>query len=97
MRKLALVAALWLFPASAFADGLNCNSGDLVGYTSGFVCTTAARQVKTIATLPTCNSAARGLMYVVTDALLPAALATVGAGGAVVVGVMCNGTNWIVQ
>jgi hypothetical protein len=36
-------------------------------------------------------------MYFVTDALLPAALAIVASGGAVKVGVTCNGTNWIVQ
>lgn len=55
------------------------------------------RLTTTVAALPACATATRGTMYVVTDALLPAALATVANGGAVVVGVLCNGTNWIVQ
>lgn len=55
------------------------------------------RQTATVSTLPTCNAGAKGAMYLVTDSLLPAALATVSGGGAVVVGVMCNGTNWIVN
>lgn len=97
MTKLILAAFLSVFATNVLADGLNCNSGDLVGYTTGFVCTTASRQVKTVATLPTCNSAARGVMYIVTDALTPIALAAVASGGSVVIGVTCNGVNWIVQ
>lgn len=50
----------------------------------------------TIGALPTCSAATRGRIYIVTDALLPVALATVAAGGAVVVAVTCNATNWIV-
>ncbi len=49
-----------------------------------------------ISGLPTCNSGAKGSVAVVTDALLPAFLATVAAGGAVTVPVVCNGSNWIV-
>jgi len=49
-----------------------------------------------IGSLPTCNAAAEGTLFGVTDALIPAALATVAAGGAVHVSVYCNGTNWIV-
>lgn len=49
-----------------------------------------------VAGLPTCNSGAEGKLYEVDDALLPAALAIVASGGAVHVGVRCNGTNWIV-
>jgi hypothetical protein len=97
MKKYVVLFVLLFLQQPALADGLNCNSGDVVGYTTGFICTTAARQVKTVATLPTCNSAARGLMYIVTDALTPVALAAVSAGGAVVIGVTCNGTNWIIQ
>lgn len=52
--------------------------------------------VTTIGSLATCNAAAQGTRMVVTDALTPVALATVVAGGSVVVSVMCNGTVWIV-
>lgn len=51
----------------------------------------------TVASLPTCNAGSKGLMLLVTDALLPAALAIVAGSGAVVVSVVCNGTNFIVQ
>lgn len=47
--------------------------------------------------LPACNAGARGTSYIVTDALLPAALATVVGGGVVVVNVTCDGTNWTVM
>jgi hypothetical protein len=50
----------------------------------------------TISGLPTCNSGAKGSLAVVTDALLPAFLVTVGAGGAITVPVLCNGSNWVV-
>lgn len=52
--------------------------------------------VTTVGALPACAAATTGIFYVVTDALLPASLAVVAAGGAVVVPVVCNGTNWIV-
>lgn len=51
----------------------------------------------TVAALPACTASTRGFLYGVTDALLPAALAAVTGGGAVVVTVFCNGTNWIVS
>lgn len=50
----------------------------------------------TVGSLPACSTALRGRIYIATDALLPAALAVVAAGGAVTVAVVCNGTNWIV-
>lgn len=50
-----------------------------------------------IASLPACNVGNQGLMYIVTDALLPAVLSVVVAGGAVRVAVICNGSNWIVS
>lgn len=55
------------------------------------------RPTATVATLPTCNAAARGTMFVVTDALTPVSLATATGGGAVVMGVLCSGTTWIIQ
>jgi hypothetical protein len=49
-----------------------------------------------IASLPTCNAGATGNLAVVTDALLPAFLASVAAGGSVKVPVFCNGSAWVV-
>jgi hypothetical protein len=51
----------------------------------------------TVATLPTCNSMNEGKRSAVKDASTPEALSTVAGGGAVHVGVYCNGSNWIVQ
>lgn len=97
MRYLAL-ALLLLSAVDALADSsFTCATGDVVSYANGFTCGPAQRKTATIATLPTCNSGSQGQMFIVTDALLPASLATVASGGAVKVGVMCNGTNWIVQ
>jgi len=53
-------------------------------------------QKATVAGLPPCNAATEGLIFGVTDALVPAALAAVASGGAVHVAVYCNGTTWIV-
>lgn len=50
----------------------------------------------TVAGLPTCNAAAQGTFYLVTDALTPVALAAPTGGGAVVVPTVCNGTAWII-
>lgn len=72
----------------------DCSSS--AGATS-LTCNTPKRATTTVASLPTCNAGAQGTMYIVTNALVPVALATVAAGGAVVVGVTCNGSNWIVQ
>jgi hypothetical protein len=56
-----------------------------------------SRPITTVAGLPTCNANNKGKMFFVTDTLAPVALATVAGGGAVQIGVLCNGTNWIVQ
>lgn len=60
------------------------------------VSTTTKTTAVAVGSLPTCNAGAEGLRSGVTDALLPAALAIVAAGGGVHVMVYCNGTNWIV-
>ncbi len=80
MRVFALALTLLAFAAPAQAS-----------YTP-----TQALAVLTVATLPTCNAANRGLHYLVTDALTPVVLAAVVGGGAVVVPVVCNGSTWIV-
>lgn len=49
-----------------------------------------------VASLPACAASTEGLIYGVTDALAPAALVAVAAGGAVHTLVYCNGTSWIV-
>ena len=73
-------------------------AGQVLSYNgSTIVCQAPSRPVTTVSGLPTCNSAAQGFIYFVTDALTPVALAIVASGGAVKIGVTCNGTNWIVQ
>lgn len=75
-----------------------CSSGYIVAHDgTSLGCAPPSRPVATVGTLPTCNSAAQGVMYFVTDALAPVALATVATGGVVKIGVMCNSVNWIVQ
>jgi hypothetical protein len=90
------LASLWP-TASWSASSTTCNNGDSVIFDVSVGCGTPQRSVTTIGSLPSCTSALRGKMYIVTDALLPTALANVAAGGAVVIGVMCNGVNWVVQ
>lgn len=72
-------------------------SGDMTGTYPSCTLAIVRRPTSTIAGLPACAGGTKGYMYIVTDALLPAALATVASGGAVNIGVTCNGTNWIVQ
>lgn len=50
-----------------------------------------------VGSLPTCGAATKGAFFLVTDALTPVALSTVAGSGAVIVPVVCNGTNWIVS
>jgi hypothetical protein len=50
----------------------------------------------TVANLPACGAGTEGLIYGVTDALVPAALSAVAGSGAVHTLVYCNGTSWIV-
>lgn len=47
--------------------------------------------------LPSCVAGLRGTQYIVTDALVPVALAPVAPGGAAIVNVTCDGTDWIVM
>jgi hypothetical protein len=48
-----------------------------------------------VASLPTCNSGAKGARNYVTDATSPTFLGTLTGGGAVVAPVFCNGTAWV--
>lgn len=85
--------------APAVNSDLGCTaSGQTVQYNGTVMsCGAIMRVVTTVGVLPVCTTSLRGTMYMVTDALAPVAMATVAAGGAIVTGVMCNGTNWIVQ
>lgn len=102
---LAILFLLFSIPAwaagtlPAVNSDMGCSlAGQAVVYNgSALVCAAPQRPTATVATLPTCNSAARGTMYIVTDALAPVALAAVAAGGVVVIGATCNGAAWIVQ
>jgi hypothetical protein len=96
---LTIVAASAAGNVPAVNTDMGCTTtGQALSYNgSTIVCQAPQRPTSTIGNLPTCNAGTQGAMYFVTDALLPAALATVGAGGAVKVGVTCNGSAWIVQ
>jgi hypothetical protein len=50
----------------------------------------------TVAALPSCNTINIGLVYLVTDALIPVARAIVAGGGAIVIPVVCSGASWLV-
>jgi hypothetical protein len=77
--------------------GCTATGQGLVYNGASIICQAAQRPSVTVSGLPTCNAAAQGLMYMVTDALAPVALAAVASGGAVKIGVTCNGASWIVQ
>lgn len=73
----------------------NKTNGDFTGSLVSTLVQT--KTIFTVATLPTCDAAAEGTRASINDALGPVALSTVVGGGAVHLGVYCNGTNWIVQ
>lgn len=50
----------------------------------------------TVTALPTCTASNSGVVYRVTDSLVPALGVAVAGGGAVAVIVRCNGTSWLV-
>jgi hypothetical protein len=83
--RLALAAAICL-PLLAHAQSMGVSSN----------AASPVRPSTTVGALPVCNAGSRGAMYIVTDALVPVALATIAAGGAAVAPVICNGTVWIV-
>lgn len=85
MKRIVLAVALLLLAADARAQVVTVSS---LG---------PSAPVSTVANLPACNAATQGALYLVTDALLPAALANVAGGGAVKVLVVCNGANYIVS
>lgn len=48
----------------------------------------------TVSTLPTCNTAYKGVLYYVTDASSPTYNATLSGGSSTITLAFCNGTNW---
>lgn len=107
MRTLFFAVGLVIAAGGALAAGavpavntdMGCAAaGQALQYTGSTLgCAAPTRPTTVVGSLPTCDAGAQGRMYFVTDALLPAALAIVANGGAVKVGVICNGTNWIVN
>jgi len=51
--------------------------------------------VTIVASLPSCSSGTKGLLYVVTDALSPTWNATLVGGSTTTVLALCNGSNWV--
>jgi len=51
---------------------------------------------KAVASLPPCNAANAGLLYLVTDALTAVTRIAVVGGGAVVIPVVCAAGSWVV-
>jgi hypothetical protein len=93
-------AGAWI---DSSALGINTFSGGVTTFggtvnVTGAV--TATTSLKTgavaVASLPTCNAGAQGTRYFVTDANATTFAATVAAGGANKVPVVCDGTNWII-
>jgi hypothetical protein len=109
MRNAILCLMLMVSPVCAAGNvpavntDMGCTaSGQALQYNgSALACGAPTRPLATVGAggsqLPACNSGTKGAMYIVTDALTPVAIATVVGGGAVSIGVTCNGTNWIVQ
>lgn len=106
MKSIIFGIGMCLFVARGHSAGLvpavnqdmGCTTaGQMLLYNgSSIVCAPPQLPVTTVSSLPTCNSAAKGVQYFVTDALTPVALANVTGGGAVQINVVCNGTAWVV-
>lgn len=96
MLKFAIILILAVAPA--FAQVPPVNSGTATYPTSGVIPTTTTATkllASVVGSLPTCNGAGQGLMYLATDLLTPTALGVAVGGGAVIAPVVCNGTNWV--
>ena len=81
-------------------EGGNATIGETSANTltvNGAVAPTAAIEPaqKTVASLPTCNSGAKGQLYAVTDANAPSWNAALSGGGSSAVLALCNGVAWV--
>lgn len=99
MKKSLTVVLLSLaLICSAFAQVPPVNSGTATYPSSGVISTTTTATkliASVVGSLPTCNGAGQGLLYLATDLLAPTALGIAAGGGAVIAPVLCNGTNWV--
>lgn len=98
--KKSLIAILLSFTLScvAIAQVPAVNSGTATYPSSGVISTTTTATkliASVVGSLPTCNGAGQGLLYLATDLLTPTALGIAVGGGAVIAPVLCNGTNWV--
>ena len=86
-------------PAPAVNVDMGCTlAGHVMAWNgTAIVCIPPTRPAGTVSGIPACAAGTQGQMFIVTDALTPVALAVVVAGGSAKTGVLCNGTNWIVQ
>lgn len=81
----------WLALSLAFAAATPCAAEEMLILNPPFI-----PQNTTVAGLPTCNAANTGVVYRVTDSLLPVLGIAVAGTGAVAVIVRCNGTAFLV-
>lgn len=86
----------FIFPGAALFSGATSYAFDAVTIGTNFQ-GPAQVPVTAVGSLPTCDGEAEGTIRGVNDALLPAALAIVAAGGAVHVPVYCDSVNWRVM
>lgn len=96
MRWLVLLL-LSAVPAAAQTDaGLTYGLIPSVNQWNGYFSAKTDYPLKsyTVATLPTCATALKGAMLMVTDATTPTYNAALTGGGAVVVPVFCDGSAW---
>lgn len=89
MRVLVLI--VWLVLGFSV---VNAQTTKIIPFDGTPVTTTNTPHV-TVSGLPACNTAANGLVFYVTDLLLPTLLGLLVGGGGVVALVHCNGVNWV--
>ena len=88
MKKLAAFLAIVLAPFCMAQSSMvqpTVSAGNLAAYAP-----------TAVGSLPTCNAAATGNIFLANNLLTPTVLGTVVGGGAVSALVHCNGTSWIV-
>lgn len=98
MKSIFTLALALAICTAANAQVPAVNSGTAVYPSSGTLAVTGAAPKllsSVVASLPTCNAGAAGVMYLATDLLTPTALGIAVGGGAVIAPVVCNGTNWV--
>jgi hypothetical protein len=92
----AIVAALSTAAATSSTTGGLRSAGGIGAAGAIWAGTYVASGVVAVASLPTCNSGIQGARMVVNNATATTFASTVAGGGANIVPVLCNGTNWII-